>query len=220
MIINIVYEDDDIIVCQKPVGVSSQFSDNENMLSLLKEQLNLKEMPYVVHRLDTAVGGLMLYSKNKKSASFLSKQISDSQFIKKYYCVVHSKPENKAGTLTDFLFKDSRKNKSFVVKKERKGVKFASLEYELLDSVEHREEILSLMKVTLHTGRSHQIRVQFSSRKMPLYGDGKYGGSDNCNIALFSSELCFKNQNNQMMNFKLIPDGFPWNLFSFEKTFI
>lgn len=215
MNINIVYEDDDIIVCQKPIGVSSQYSDKENMLSLLKDQLDLKELPYVIHRLDTAVGGLMVYSKNKKSASCLSRQVSDSQFIKKYYCVIHSKPENNTDTLTDYLFKDSRKNKSFVVKKERKGVKFASLEYELIDSVEYKDETLSLLKITLHTGRSHQIRVQFSSRKMPLYGDGKYGGSDNCNIALFSCELGFKNQDDEIINYKLKPEGFPWNLFDF-----
>ncbi|MBQ6625575.1 MAG: RluA family pseudouridine synthase [Clostridia bacterium] len=215
MNINIVYEDDDIIVCQKPIGVSSQYSDKENMLSLLKDQLDLKELPYVIHRLDTAVGGLMVYSKNKKSASFLSRQVSDSQFTKKYYCVIHSKPENNTDTLTDYLFKDSRKNKSFVVKKERKGVKFASLEYELIDSVEYKDETLSLLKITLHTGRSHQIRVQFSSRKMPLYGDGKYGGSDNCNIALFSCELGFKNQDDEIINYKLKPEGFPWNLFDF-----
>lgn len=212
MKINILFEDENIIVCEKPPFVSSQKSDKDNMVTLLQNALSLIEEPYVVHRLDTAVSGLMVYAKNKKTASDLSEQIAKNEFKKTYLCIVHSKPENKSGTFEDFLFKDSKKNKSFVVKRERKGVKKAVLNYELIDTKTLNDKTLSLVKVNLVTGRTHQIRVQFSSRKMPLYGDGKYGASDNSNIALFSSELSFKYKN-ENLTFSLLPRGLVWDNF-------
>lgn len=212
MKINILFEDENIIVCEKPPFVSSQKSDKDNMVTLLQNALSLIEEPYVVHRLDTAVSGLMVYAKNKKTAADLSEQIAKNEFKKTYLCIVHSKPENKSGTFEDLLFKDSKKNKSFVVKRERKGVKKAVLNYELIDTKTVNDKILSLVKVNLVTGRTHQIRVQFSSRKMPLYGDGKYGASDNSNIALFSSELSFKYKN-ENLTFSLLPRGLVWDNF-------
>lgn len=214
MSVDIIYENEEFIVCIKPVGVSSQSSAGENMLSVLKQKLSLKEDPFVVHRLDTAVSGIMVYAKDKKTAAFLTKQIQERQFKKQYLCVVHSMPEENIGRFADLLFKDSKKNKSFVVKRQRKGVKVAILDYELLETVNHHGENISLIKVDLVTGRTHQIRVQFSSRKMPLYGDGKYGGSDNCDIALFSNKIEFIGQDKKFYSFTSSPDGFPWNLFN------
>lgn len=211
--IDVLYEDYDIIAAVKPVGVSSQVSENDNMLAILKNQLNLKELPYAVHRLDTAVGGVIIYAKNKTTASQLSKLVSEQKMKKEYLCVVHNLPENEKGRFDDLLFKDSKRNKSFVVNRMRKGVKRAILNYEVLESISFKEQTLSLIKVNLVTGRSHQIRVQFSSRKMPLYGDGKYGGSDNCDIALFSSKIEFDYKNIHHI-FSALPNGGIWEKFS------
>lgn len=200
-----------LVFALKPVGVSSEKDMPELLKNALKEK-GEKEEIYLLHRLDMAVGGIMVFARNKQTAGKLGDKIAKGEGIKKeYLAVVHGCPETPAGIMQDLLFKDSRINKSYVVKRERKGVKKASLEYEVISS----KNGLSLVKILLHTGRTHQIRVQFSSRKMPLYGDGKYGGSDNCNIALFSCELGFKNQDDEIMNYKLKPEGFPWNLFDF-----
>ncbi len=182
----ILFEDKNIIVAIKPVGVASQEADGENMVSLLCDIT--KGEIYPVHRLDTVTSGVMVYAKNKAAAAFLSREISENRFKKEYVAAVHGIMEEKQGKMEDYLFKDSRKNKSFVVKKERKGVKYALLSYEV---IEERENI-SLVKILLHTGRTHQIRVQFASRKHSLYGDGKYGASDNVPfIALFSQSITF-----------------------------
>ena len=214
MTVEVIFENDDFVVCIKPVGVSSQISGGENMISLLKQQLSLYGDPFVVHRLDTAVSGIMVYAKNSQTASSFTKQIQERQFKKQYLCVVHSVPEENCGRFTDLLFKDSGKNKSYVVKRHRKGVKEAILDYELLETKKFQDETLSLIKVSLVTGRTHQIRVQFSSRKMPLFGDGKYGGKDNCDIALFSNKIEFAGTDKKQYSFSSLPEGFPWNLFN------
>ena len=170
-----------------------------------------------VHRLDKAVGGLMVYSKNQIASSSLSKQIADRKMIKEYLAVVHGSLPEKSGEMCDYLFKDSSKCKSFVVKNERKGAKFAKLEYKLLGSADYKGEKFSLVKIRLCTGRTHQIRVQFSSRKMPLAGDRKYGsGNDGCDIVLWSHRLCFSHpKSGETLDFKRYPkaDKFPWDLF-------
>ena len=175
------------VAAVKPFGISSQENGKNGMPDMLKEQLGINEI-YTVHRLDTVTSGVMVYAKTKKAAAEISKGITDGSFQKEYLAVVHGEVSPETGIMEDFLFKDSRKNKSFVVKKERKGVKKASLEYEVLEV----KNGLSLVKIRLHTGRTHQIRVQFSSRKHPVYGDGKYGASDNIPfIALFSHKISF-----------------------------
>jgi 23S rRNA pseudouridine1911/1915/1917 synthase len=153
------------------------------------------------------LGFSLLFALNKKYAAFMSEKIAKGEGIKKeYLAVVHGKPEEEKGVYQDLLFKDSRQGKSFIVKRERKGVKKASLEYEVLG---HKEG-LSLVRVLLHTGRTHQIRVQFSGRKMPLAGDGKYGGKDNFNIALLSFRLTLDSGE----SWSILPeDEFPWNIF-------
>lgn len=183
----ILFENSQLIVCTKPSGMASEESGKNSLPALIKERSGLREI-YTVHRLDTVTSGVMVYAKTKASAADFSKQITEGIFEKQYLAVVHGIMEEKSGVMEDFLFKDSRKNKSFVVKRERKGVKKASLEYR----VEEEKNGLSLIKIKLHTGRTHQIRVQFSSRKHPVYGDGKYGASDNIPfIALHSHTISF-----------------------------
>jgi len=189
MDIRILHHDKDIVVCIKPVGVSSENTEAKDGLpDLLSEQLGEKYIA-TLHRLDVGVGGVMAYALNQKSAAFLSREISEGRFDKRYYARVYGCPEETEGVYEDLLFKDSKKNKSFVVKKERKGVKKAKLSYKVIE----RKEKTSLVDILLFTGRSHQIRVQFSSRNMPLVGDGKYGAKDNeKNIALMCHGLEFR----------------------------
>ena len=172
----ILFENQHIVVCVKPVGVDSEHE--------LPQALGGE--CYTVHRLDKNVGGVMVYARTKAAASALSKAIQDGTMVKEYVAQVHGiPPEN--GDWTDFLFKDSSKNKVFVVKKERKGVKKARLEFSRL--TDHDP---ALVRIRLHTGRSHQIRVQFSSRGFPLVGDHKYGSRDEASAPmLFSCRISF-----------------------------
>ena len=135
---------------------------------------------------------------------------------KVYLAVVEGKPSDDRGVYEDLLFKDSAKNKSYVVKRMRKGVKKASLEYEVLGTASSDGKVLSLIKIKLHTGRTHQIRVQFSSRKMPLCGDGTYGSKDNrCTVSLWSHSISFRVGENDVFAISLPPnESYPWNLFN------
>lgn len=177
----ILYQDENIIVVIKPVGMDSEKQVNEKLKEISGSEI------YTVHRLDVNVSGVMVYAKHKRSAVYLSKCIQENTMIKEYVAMVHGFPPLKEDW-SDFLFKDSRKNKVFVVKKERKGVKKARLEYEVLQSYEDT----SLVHIRLHTGRSHQIRVQFASRKFPLVGDHKYGARDDkTSPMLYSCKITF-----------------------------
>ena len=188
MDIQILHQDKDIVVCIKPCGISSQNTEQKDGLPDRLSELLGKNYVATLHRLDTGVSGVMVYALNPKSAAFLSREISENRFKKHYIARVYGKPEQNEGVFEDLLFKDSKKNKSFVVKNERKGVKKAKLSYKVIES----DDTTSLVEILLHTGRSHQIRVQFSSRGMPLVGDGKYGAKDNeKNIALTSTKLEF-----------------------------
>ena len=176
----ILYSDRDLAVCIKPVGLDSE----TEVPKALKELLGGEIFP--LHRLDKNVGGVMVYARTKAAAAALSKAIQDGQMVKEYVAKVHGHPPQE-GILTDLLFKDSRKNKVFVVKKQRAGVKSARLEYSLLQTGEN-----SLVAIRLHTGRSHQIRVQFSSRGFPLVGDHKYGSrAKETAPMLFSCRITF-----------------------------
>lgn len=219
--VEILQEDNQILVCIKPVGVLSQPdpSGEEDMITLLNEHVKTKQEKAdisPVHRLDRNVGGVMVFAKKPYTAAQLSKAIQERTFHKEYYAVVHGCPEEKQGVYKDLLFKDSSKNKSFVVSRPRKGVKEASLEYQVMDTKESPIGVISLVKIRLHTGRTHQIRVQFSSRKMPLVGDGKYGSKDNgCEIALWSYKLEFMHpaKKEKMEFLQMPPECYPWNLF-------
>lgn len=191
----IIFSDENIVVCIKPVGVDSE----HQMVEMLKE--NLGGEIFTLHRLDKTVGGVMVYARNKQTAAALSKAIQNGEMVKEYVAKVHGNPP-ESDTLEDFLFKDSRKNKVFVVKRERKGVKFAKLEYKVLKS----ENDTSLVRVRLFTGRSHQIRVQFASRCFPLVGDKKYGARDNEKFPyLYSCCISFPYKN-ETVKFESLPE--------------
>lgn len=205
------YEDNDIIVCEKPYGVSSQESDGENMINLLKSHTGCDV--FCVHRLDIQTTGLMVYAKNKNSAGNISAQITDGKFVKKYVCICHGVCEEN-GTMQDLLFHDRVKNKTFTVQTKRKGAKEASLEYKRLATAKIKEKDVSLVEILLHTGRTHQIRVQFASRGHVLFGDGKYGAKDNAKISLHSCKIEFYHpKSNEKMCFESFPKGEIWDSF-------
>ena len=157
------HTDKNLAVCIKPVGPDSEHQLPEEIVKQLGGQV------FPVHRLDANVGGVMVYARTKAAAAALSKAVQEGSLVKEYVAMVHGTPPER-GDWQDLLFKDSRKNKVFVVKKQRAGVKAARLEFNRLTEGE-----TSLVRIRLHTGRSHQIRVQFSSRGFPLVGDHKYG---------------------------------------------
>lgn len=205
--IEILYEDNNMVFCVKPAGLSSE----TDLPKALTEQLGCSI--YTLHRLDTPVEGVMVYAKTKDTAGKISKKISDkTDFEKTYLAVCEGVLEQNCGTMEDLLFKDSKKNKSFVVSRERKGVKKAVLHYNVLAVGEYEGRKCSLVSMKLETGRSHQIRVQFSHRKNPLLGDGKYGSKVNCKIALFSHKV----ETCNISACKNPPDEKPWNIFDFS----
>ena len=190
----ILYSDKHISVCVKPVGLDSEHEVPE----ALKEALGGELFP--IHRLDKNVGGVMVYARTRQAAAFLSKAVQEGTMVKEYVALVHGTPP-ESGDWTDLLFKDSTKNKVFVVKKERRGVKKARLEFVRLSEGE-----TSLVRIRLHTGRSHQIRVQFSSRGFPLVGDHKYGARDNSPAPmLFSCKLTFPHLG-KTVSYEKLPD--------------
>ncbi len=208
--IEVLYQDSAIVVCIKPVGLNSE----SDMVSELKGQI--ENEIFAVHRLDKAVSGVMLYAKTKEASANLSRQITENKLNKEYLAVVSGTPSEKSGTLGDLLYHDVKTNKTFVVKRKRAGVKTALLEYKTVSSKETENGILSLVSIRLITGRTHQIRVQFSSRKLPLLGDARYGGNKLCkNVALFSKKLSFYNPiSNKLQVFDATPQNdFPWNIF-------
>ena len=191
---DILYSDRDLAVIIKPVGMDSE----HQVPAAITEKLGGEIFP--IHRLDLNVGGVMVFARTKQAAAQLSKLVQEGDLVKEYRALVHGVPP--AGeTWQDFLFKDSRKNKVFVVKKERKGVKKASLEFTRLTDADP-----SLVHIKLHTGRSHQIRVQFASRGFPLVGDHKYGSRDeHKEPALFSCRITFPWKGQERV-FEAFPD--------------
>ena len=183
----ILFQDNSIIVCVKPRGVLSQQAGEgqDSMIQKLSGLCDCEVFP--VHRLDKEVGGVMVYAKTKAAAASLSAQVSQRIMQKAYLAVAPSSAKYTEGSMEDLLFFDRQKNKSFVVRRERRGVKKALLEYKS----EKTCSDFSLYYIKLHTGRTHQIRVQFASRKLPLLGDRKYGGEANDCIALWSYEIEF-----------------------------
>lgn len=197
------------VVCLKPAGVSSQGEAGSALPQLLKNQLKCDIFP--VHRLDQAVGGVMVYAKTAKEAARLSACIAAGTFDKTYLAVVAGCPAEARGEWEDLLFHDRAKNRTYVVRRLRGGVKKARLAYEVLAAQDEK----SLVRVRLYTGRTHQIRVQFASRGFPLAGDGKYGSRDHgCTCALWSHRLEFPAADGRILSFCApMPAGYPWDAF-------
>ena len=207
----ILYADAAVAVVVKPAGVLSQGDAENAMPVLLQKQLGGTIFP--VHRLDQPTGGVMVYARTQDAAAKLSAQMQSEAFGKEYLAVLDGTPEPVEGELHDLLFFDRQKGKSYAVRRKRAGVKDARLNYRVLAQAEG----LTLVRVRLYTGRTHQIRVQFSSRGWPLTGDGKYGSRNNrCAPALWSAELHFAHPvTGETLIFRSQPpEAYPWTLFS------
>ena len=214
--INVIYEDNHLLVVEKPINipVCEDKSKDNDLLNILKKYLKDKYDKKgnvflgLVHRLDRPVGGIMVFAKTSKCASRLSEQIRTHKFIKTYYAVVMGKINNE-GTLKNCLLKNQKKN---IVKVDERGKK-AILNYELIDY----KDDMSLVKINLETGRSHQIRVQFAHINHPLYGDQKYNYNSKPNeqVALFSKKISFIHPTTkEELTFEIdLPNRYPFNIF-------
>lgn len=207
----VLYMDDDLLVCIKPARVLST-DEPGGLPDLLRQELgDPKADVRTVHRLDRVVSGLMVLARNPQTASGLSRQIREDIFQKEYLAVVHGVPE-KSGTLTDLLLRDKARKMTLVVDQPQKGAQEAILGYELLATAQG----MSRVRIDLKTGRTHQIRVQFSSRGMPLVGERKYAVlEDACEIALWSHKIGFYHpKTGRWMEFsKEPPEIYPWSIF-------
>ena len=220
----VLYEDNHIIVVVKPQNIPTQEDDSKDrdMLTIVKDYIKVKENKpgnvYVglVHRLDRPTGGVMVFAKTSKAASRLAEDIKNGDFHKRYLAVVNNKPREKRGKLVNFLKKNPRTNTVLVVPELESGGKRAELDYEILEE----KEKVTLVDVNLHTGRSHQIRVQMKHIGCPIYGDVRYGGdilAKGHNLALWAFELKLVHPTTkENMTFKVYPpeDKTPWNVFN------
>lgn len=208
----IIYKDDDIVVCVKPQRVLST-DEPGGVPELVREALEEPQGDVrTVHRLDQVVGGLMVLARNGRAASELSRQIREDAFEKEYLAVVHGRPEGDVGKFYDLLIRDKARKMTLVAQEPGKGVQMASLGYRVLKHCHG----MSKVRIKLETGRTHQIRVQFSSRGLPLVGERKYSTlEDDCEIALWSSKIGFAHPvTGKKMEFELDPpDVYPWNCF-------
>lgn len=212
---DILYEDAAVIVCRKEAGVPVQTAraGQTDMVSLLKNyRVKKKEDPYIglIHRLDQPVEGIMVFAKTKKAAADLSSQVSNRSVEKQYLAVLSGIPDEKKGELRDFLLRDGKTNTSCVVQEGTQGAKEARLSYEILKI--NQEKGCSLARIKLHTGRHHQIRVQFAHAGFPLYADAKYGmplpHGEYCPVALCSCKIGFVHPiTRKSMEFEIEPKG-------------
>lgn len=210
---DILYHDKDLVVVVKPRGVLAQAGEGENMPALLAPSCGTV---FPVHRLDRAVGGVMVYAKTRAAAAALSDSIAKGKVRKSYVAVVSGVPEPAEGEWRDLLYHDARQNKTFVVDHARKGAKEARLLYRVLETVREGENTLSRVEVRLLTGRSHQIRVQFGSRGWPLVGDGKYGSRIKAPYpALFAQTFVFwhPSYGRRCTYVAETPNDYPWSVF-------
>lgn len=207
----LIYQDEDIVVAIKPARVLST-DEPGGMPDLVREALgNPKADVRTIHRLDRVVSGLMVLARNAQAASELSRQIREDEFQKEYLAVIHGHPTKPADRLRDLLERNKAERKTYVVTQPAKGVQEAILDYQTLAQTEE----LTRVRIQLITGRTHQIRAQFSSRDLPLVGDRKYSlNNDECEIALWSYRLAFKHPKTgeQMEFMQQPPDVYPWSV--------
>ena len=207
----LIYQDKDIIVCVKPAGILST-DEPGGLPDLIRQELGDSNANVrTVHRLDRTVSGLMVLARRSKAASELSRQIREGEFQKEYVAVIHGNPAEDQGELRDWLLRNKQERKTYIVSETGKDVQEAILEYRVLN----RTEDLTRVRIKLHTGRTHQIRAQFSGRGWPLVGDRKYSTlEENCNIALWSYRLAFKHPySGKPMEFVLEPpESYPWSI--------
>ncbi len=217
------FEDKSIALCEKPPHVLTLPDEKgeRGLIDFLSDYYSEKgertEL-YPVHRLDRQTGGLVVFAKTKKTASELSAIFAEHRNVKEYIAILDGAPPKDEDELKNILFADKRANKSYVVDRERKGAKEAVLSYTLLAASDYKDRQISLVRVTLKTGRMHQIRAQLSHIGAPLLGDGKYGSKENrCDVALWSYHLAFSLMDREYKFFSF-PDicEFPWTLFSEE----
>ena len=205
--LDILYCDDDIVVCVKPPRVLST-DEPGGLPELLRNQLGTEDFR-TVHRLDRVVSGLMVVARNAKAASDISRQIREDAFQKEYLAVIHGEPAQESGRLEDLLLRDKARKMTLVAKEMAKGVQPAALRYRVISS----QNGMSRVRIQLETGRTHQIRVQFASRNLPLVGERKYAVLDDpCEIALWSYRLGFTHPaTGEKMEFtKQPPESYPW----------
>ena len=223
----VLYEDNHVIVVLKPQNVPSceDETKDKDLLTVIKEHIKEKENKqgnvYVglVHRLDRPTGGVMVYAKSSKSAARLSEQMQNGDFEKKYAAVLAGELKTKRATLTNYLKKNPINNMVYVCPPVTEGAKFAELEYDVLEE----KSGLTLALIKLHTGRSHQIRVQMANVGAPVYGDMRYGGekAKKGKLALWAVSLSFTHPvSKERLCFKIQPpaDLIPWKYFDTEKT--
>lgn len=207
---DILYIDDDILVCVKPARVLST-DEPGGLPELLRQALGDPGADIrTVHRLDRVVSGLMVLARNPKAASELSRQIREDSFQKEYLAIVHGTPEKEEDRLCDLLVRDKARKMTMVASEMAKGVQPAALQYRMLRSTGD----MSRLRIRLETGRTHQIRVQFASRNMPLFGERKYSTlNDDCEIALWSYRLAFTHPTSgKPLEFIKEPqDIYPWS---------
>ncbi|MFC4404134.1 RluA family pseudouridine synthase [Gracilibacillus xinjiangensis] len=221
MEIPILHEDNHLLAVEKPVNVPVQAdrSQDEDLLNILKKDIKQRyQKPgnvylALVHRLDRPVGGAMVFAKTSKAASRLSDAIRRNSVTKQYLAVIHGLPYKKSGRLEDYLVKDRQKNIVRTASERETKAKKAVLDYQVLETSNN----FSLVKVDLHTGRPHQIRVQFASRGFPLFGDQKYGAKVNKpgqQIALWSHCIGFDHPVKKEETYcdSIPPNDYPWNL--------
>ena len=215
MHVHMLYQDHYICICEKPVGISSE---SPGLPEIIKEQTG--RTAYPVHRLDQGTGGAMILAFTPDSCTSMQRLFQQNLVRKEYLAVISGYLTEKNGLYRDYLFHDKKQNKSYVVSQLRKGVKDASCEWTVLQSVVSEGQELSLVRIVLHTGRTHQIRVQFASRGFPLVGDRKYGSRIKAEApALWSYHLKFRNPEiaDSEINVSALPPlSFPWNQFIFD----
>lgn len=204
--IDILYYDSDIVVCVKPAGVVCEDAGDNSLPSLLADELKNRGLGdltlFTVHRLDKDTTGVMVYALNSFSASALSASLQNGNFKKIYHALCVGVIEKNSDTFCDLLFYDRKRSKSYVVDRKRNGVKEASLTYNVINRFTDR----TLVSVELHTGRTHQIRVQFASRGHALCGDRRYGASADFGnrLCLCATELSFPHpRTNKLLNFEI-----------------